>query len=202
MIYNSTLQINMHSKSLQLCLTFCNPMDCSLPRSSVHRIFQAITLEWVAMPSSRGSFWPKDQTCVSYVSCIGKQGKLLAWLISPPLDSPFPPPCHLYLLPPPSLLYQIPWISVCSGWWRTLRELITGWIRLAPFDSRLYPPGHLCLLPPSSFLCITPWTSLSGPNFGAHIRKWLLASLLSPLLIPPHLIWVTSNSLLPLLFSM
>ena len=90
-------------------------------------------------------------------------------------------------------------LFVCSRWWRTLRELITGWICLSSFDSPLYPPGHLCLLPPSSLLCITPRTSLSGPDCGAHIRKWLLASLLSPLLIPPHLILVTSISLLPLL---
>ena len=93
-------------------------------------------------------------------------------------------------------------LFVCSRRWRTLRELITGWICLSPFDSPLYPPGHLCLLPPSSLLCITLWTSLSSPDCGAHIRKWLLPSLLSPLLIPPHLIRVTSISLFPLLFSM
>ena len=40
---------------LQSCLTLCNPMDCSPPSSSVHRIFQARILEWVAMPSSKGS---------------------------------------------------------------------------------------------------------------------------------------------------
>ena len=37
----------------QLCPTLCNAMDCSLPGSSVHGIFQAKTLEWIAMPSSR-----------------------------------------------------------------------------------------------------------------------------------------------------
>ena len=36
----------------QLCLTLCNPMDCSLPGSSVHGIFQARVLEWVAISSS------------------------------------------------------------------------------------------------------------------------------------------------------
>ena len=45
----------MCAKSLQLCPALCNPMDCSPPGSSVHGIFQARTLEWVAMPSSRGS---------------------------------------------------------------------------------------------------------------------------------------------------
>ena len=44
----------MPAKSLQLCLTLCDPMDCSPPGSSVHGILQARTLEWVAMRSSRG----------------------------------------------------------------------------------------------------------------------------------------------------
>ena len=60
-------------KSLLSCLTLCNPMDCSLPASSVHGILQARILEWVAMPSSRGSSLPRDRTHVSYVSCIGGQ---------------------------------------------------------------------------------------------------------------------------------
>ena len=121
--------------------------------------------------------------------------------------SPFGIPFYSTKLPlcPPSPFSSLPNsvnLFVCSRWWRTLREFITGWICLSPFDSLLYPPGHLCLLPPSSLLCITLWTSLSGPDCGEHIRKWLLASLLSPLLIPLHLILVTSISLLPLLFSM
>ena len=41
-------------KSLQSCLTLCNPVDCSLPGSSVHGILQARILEWVAMSFSRG----------------------------------------------------------------------------------------------------------------------------------------------------
>ena len=39
---------------VQSCPTLCDPMDCSLPDSSVHGILQARILEWVAMPSSRG----------------------------------------------------------------------------------------------------------------------------------------------------
>ena len=42
------------------CPALCNPMDCSLPGSSVHGIFQARILEWVATSSSRGSSWPRD----------------------------------------------------------------------------------------------------------------------------------------------
>ena len=53
--------------SAQSCLTLCDPMDCSLPGFSVHEIFQARVLEWVAISFSRGSSWPRDWT---QVSCI------------------------------------------------------------------------------------------------------------------------------------
>ena len=61
------------AKSLQLCLTLCDPMDYSPPGSSVHGVLQARILEWVAMPSSRASSRPRDQTHVSYISCIGRR---------------------------------------------------------------------------------------------------------------------------------
>ena len=51
---------------------FCNPINCSLPGSSVHGIFQARILERVAMPSSRGSLQLRDQTHTSCISCIGR----------------------------------------------------------------------------------------------------------------------------------
>ena len=43
----------------QLCLTLCDPMDCSLPSSSVHGVLQARVLEWVAISFSRGSSRPR-----------------------------------------------------------------------------------------------------------------------------------------------
>ena len=46
----------------QLCLTLCNPMDCSLPGSSLHGLFQARILEWAAISSPRGSFQLRDRT--------------------------------------------------------------------------------------------------------------------------------------------
>ena len=58
----------MCDQSLQWCATPCDPMDCSLPGSSVHRILQARILEWVAMPSSMGSSWSMDWTCVSCIT--------------------------------------------------------------------------------------------------------------------------------------
>ena len=63
----------MSTKSLQPCLSLCNPKDCSPPGSSVHGILQAKILEWVAIPSSRGSSWPRDRTHFSYISCTGRQ---------------------------------------------------------------------------------------------------------------------------------
>ena len=47
---------------------FCDYMDCSPPGSSVHGILQARILEWVAIPFSRGSCRPRDQTRVSRVA--------------------------------------------------------------------------------------------------------------------------------------
>ena len=53
----------------QLCLTLWDPIAYNLLLSSVHGIFQAKVLEWFAIPFSRGSFQPRDQT---HVSCIGR----------------------------------------------------------------------------------------------------------------------------------
>ena len=52
----------------QSCLTLCDPMNCSLPDSSVHGILQARILEWVAMPSSSRSSQPRDQTQISHIA--------------------------------------------------------------------------------------------------------------------------------------
>ena len=53
-------------------LTLCNPMNCSPPGFSVHRMLQERTLEWVAIYSSRGSSRPTYQTHVSCIHCIGR----------------------------------------------------------------------------------------------------------------------------------
>ena len=61
------------AKSLQSCPTLCDPVESSPPGSAIPGILQARILEWVAMPSSRGSSWPRDQTCISCGSCIGRR---------------------------------------------------------------------------------------------------------------------------------
>ena len=58
-------------KSLQSCLTLCNPMAYSPPGSSVHGILQTRILEWVAILSSRGSSWLRDRTWISCIFCTG-----------------------------------------------------------------------------------------------------------------------------------
>ena len=58
--------------AVQLCLTLCNPMDCSLPGSSAHGIFQARILELGAISYSRRSSQLTDRTRVFWVTCIGR----------------------------------------------------------------------------------------------------------------------------------
>ena len=54
----------------ELYLSLWDPVDCSPPCSSIHGILQARRLEWIAMPSSRGSSQPRDRT---WVSCFGRR---------------------------------------------------------------------------------------------------------------------------------
>ena len=65
----------------QLCSALCDPMDCSPPGPSVLGILQARILEWVAIPFSRGSSRPTDQTWLSSIAgrfyCLSYQGSQL-----------------------------------------------------------------------------------------------------------------------------
>ena len=70
-------------KSLQLCLTLCDTMNCNLQRSSVHRILQARILWWVALPSSRESSQPRNRNCNSFGSWTA--GRLFT---AEPLEKP------------------------------------------------------------------------------------------------------------------
>ena len=71
----------------QSCPTFCDLMNCILQVSSVHGILQASILEWVAIPFSRGSSWPRDWT---QVSCIAG-GFFTIWATREALMSRFNP---------------------------------------------------------------------------------------------------------------
>ena len=72
----------MRAKQLQSRPTLCNLMDYGPPGSSVHGIFQARILEWVAVSFSRGFSRLKDQTHVSYFSCVDRQ--IFFLLLVPP----------------------------------------------------------------------------------------------------------------------
>ena len=63
-----TYRTHMYVLIAQLCPTFCDPMDCSPPGSFIHAISQTRILEWVAIPFSRGSSRPRDQTQVSFIA--------------------------------------------------------------------------------------------------------------------------------------
>ena len=94
------------AKSLQSCPTLCDPMDCSLPRFSVHGILQARTLEWVAISFSNAWKWKVKVKSLSRV-----------WLLVTPWTAAYQPPPsmgfsgHQYWsgvpLPSPSLCAQL-----------------------------------------------------------------------------------------------
>ena len=72
----------VYLKVTQSCPTPSDPMDCSLPGSSIHGIFQARILEWVAISFSRGSSQPRDRTrgllhCRQMLYHLSHQGSLL-----------------------------------------------------------------------------------------------------------------------------
>ena len=72
------LKLAQHCKSTIVCVSASVLFDSLWPRGlypgcSVHRILQARILEWVAIPFSKGSSQSRDQTCVCYVSCIGRR---------------------------------------------------------------------------------------------------------------------------------
>ena len=73
------------SEVAQSCPTLCDPMDCSLPGSSVHGIFQARILKWVAISFSRRSFRPRDRTRVSRI--VGRSFTLWATRKSQVIES-------------------------------------------------------------------------------------------------------------------
>ena len=70
-IVNEILTIKMQERKVkvtQLCLTLCDPLNYSLPGSSVHGILQARVLDCIAISFSRGSSQPRDQTQVSHIA--------------------------------------------------------------------------------------------------------------------------------------
>ena len=76
----------------QLCLTFCDPMDYS-QSVSVHGIFQARILEWVAISFFRRSSQSRDQTYRLILYCLSHQGRPNACKLTSNTRQTPPPPC-------------------------------------------------------------------------------------------------------------
>ena len=105
MNYNS-----LWSEVAQLCPTLCDPMDCSLPCSSIHGIFQGRILEWVAISFSRRASRPRDWTRVSHI--VGKCFTVWATLNTSSARTP-PLPCTFRQL---SRLWQEPYDLRRNKW--------------------------------------------------------------------------------------
>ena len=116
MLYNGEVK---WSEVAQLCPTLCDSVNCSLPGSSIHGIFQAGVLEWDAISLSRGSSWPRDQTQASRT--VGRRFTVWAtrevvlgwglWVEAAGAWAPAMPPCYnasmvkmAYTLQPSSVL--------------------------------------------------------------------------------------------------
>ena len=70
--YDYVFKIRIHCMHAQLCLTLCNPVDSSLPGSSVHGILQTRKLKQVAISYSRGFSRPRNPTHISCISCVSR----------------------------------------------------------------------------------------------------------------------------------
>ena len=131
---------------LQSCLALCSPMNCNPPGSAVHGILQARILEWVAIPFSRESSQPRDQTRSSVLQADSLPSEprdlpkpwFWVWIDqsspSPRIPKHYTPQTliktHAQIDPAPLYLYTLPWPSyvVPSG----MSVLLLG-----PVDNKL-----------------------------------------------------------------
>ena len=146
-------------------------MDCGPPGTLVHGILQARTLERVAMPSSRASSQPRDQTPVSYVSCIGSQ-VLYHWCH---LGNPYINSRHLIKYPA-NKHDKLIFLSLGFGWTKFPLTKGKDFNKLGLFCISsakaplvlfyLFPPGpsyslFTLALPPGTQIPLLHWSVLS-----------------------------------------
>ena len=115
------IHVNMHAKLLPSCPTLCNPMECSPPGSSVHGIFQARILEWVAIPLSRGSSQPRDQTQVSCIQILYHLNQQGSPTDLPTGNSPNPLRTH-------SISNEFPFVVLLTARAVTSQGVELGWV--------------------------------------------------------------------------
>ena len=176
-----TSHLLLHAKSLQLCVTLWDPVDCSPPGSSVHKILQARILEWVAISFSRGSSQPRDRTqvsCGSYTAgrffTAEPPGEALLTITRVPKLPPLTCLSVLHSSPSWSLIHLPgPQSSGCPRW-------------DVPAES-----DSPCCLPYTSLreLCLGSPSFLLGPGQG-HRTLHQLSSDPNPLFLDKNNIWV------------
>ena len=148
-------------QSLQSCLTLCNPMDHSLQDFFVNWVFPAGILKWVAIPSSRVSSQPRDQT---HVSCIAGR-----FFTVEPLGKPFhhysiiqnifPAPTHFVLhlsIPSPPMSNKL-WSFYCLHSFTFSRTSYCWNYTVLNFSNYLYSLGNIQL----RFLHVLSWLGSS-----------------------------------------
>ena len=133
--YQSYKTMKVKVSVIQSCLTLCDPTDCSPPGSSVHGILKARILEWVAIPSSRGSSQPRDRT---QVSCIADS------VLSEPLRKP----CKAIVIIKKKK--KIAGTSLVAQWLRLL-ALNTGGLGSIPGCSHMFACHKLQIKAPTCF---------------------------------------------------
>ena len=126
----------------QSCPTLCNPVDCGPPGSSVHGIFQARILEWVAISFSRGPSWPRDWSpCLLHwqADCLS-----LCHLGSPLATVEALLFCRFIIYDTRTDVWTVTW-RVCIGCYQPLRGypqpllcLCKFWKQLIESDWKLY----------------------------------------------------------------
>ena len=104
----------VHECMLQSCPTLCDPVDCSLPGSSVRGISQARILEWFAITSSRESSWPRDWTHISVSPPLADEF-FTTIATREALDPVSNSPQNVWVAFLPSLVV---WIDVQRSFWR------------------------------------------------------------------------------------
>ena len=157
---------------IQLCPTLFDPMDCSLPGSSVHGISQARILQWIAISYCRGSSWSMAWNCISSVSCIG-------WWILLPLHhtnhKTIVHPkwnqamCTLNFFSFIFISWRLITSQYCSGFCHTLKWISHG-LTCVP-----HPEPHL---PPPSSFHPSGSSQCTSPKHLSHVSNLDLPSVL------------------------
>ena len=142
------------AKSLQSRPALCDPMNCSPQGSSVHGTLQARLLQLVAISSFKRASQPTDQTCVSYLSCIGRQILYHWWHLGSPRTLVM---THQKWGPEKSCTVQFSSVShpcptLCNPWTAACQaslSITNSWslLKLMLIES-VMPPNHLILCPP------------------------------------------------------